>query len=98
MAAPVQNNATTAAPVAAKAKVRTKGPKGGAAIATVSPAGVAYYGPNWPYPFPPPPHEGFFTRISHKLHPGWSRLCARVVSGGLVYPQDAVDVLVPRPR
>ena len=33
------------------------------------------------------------TRISQKLHPGWSRLCASVVSEGLVRVGDAVRVL-----
>ncbi len=31
-----------------------------------------------------------FMRISQKTHPGWSRLCARVMAGGLVQPGDAV--------
>jgi MOSC domain-containing protein YiiM len=33
-----------------------------------------------------------FTRISQKVHPGWSRLCARVLTAGLVRPGDAVAV------
>jgi len=33
-----------------------------------------------------------FTRISQKVHPGWSRVCARVVSGGIVRIGDAVEV------
>jgi MOSC domain-containing protein YiiM len=33
-----------------------------------------------------------YTRISHKLHPGWSRLSARVVRGGLVTIGDAVEI------
>jgi MOSC domain-containing protein YiiM len=35
--------------------------------------------------------EGDFTRISQKLHPGWSRVSARVVVGGIVRPGDAVS-------
>ena len=35
-----------------------------------------------------------FTRISHKEHPGWSRLCARVLTGGIVRPGDQVSVEV----
>jgi len=33
-----------------------------------------------------------FTRISHKLHPGWSRVSARVLAGGLVRVGDPVSV------
>lgn len=33
---------------------------------------------------------GEFTRISQKLHPGWSRLYARVLQPGLVQPGDRV--------
>ncbi|HZR22985.1 MAG TPA: MOSC domain-containing protein [Vicinamibacterales bacterium] len=33
-----------------------------------------------------------FLRISQKLHPGWSRLCARVVVEGLVTVGDAVTL------
>lgn len=36
---------------------------------------------------------GQFGRISHKLHPGWSRLYARVVREGLVRDQAAVCLL-----
>ena len=32
------------------------------------------------------------TRISQKLHPGWSRLNARVLAGGLVTVGDAVEI------
>ena len=35
-----------------------------------------------------------FTRISQKLHPGWSRVCARVLHGGLVTLGDAVEMVV----
>jgi MOSC domain-containing protein YiiM len=33
-----------------------------------------------------------YTRISEKLHPGWSRLSARVLQGGLVNVGDAVEI------
>jgi MOSC domain-containing protein YiiM len=36
--------------------------------------------------------ENDFTRISQKLHPGWSRVCARVLHGGLLVVGDAVEV------
>jgi MOSC domain-containing protein YiiM len=36
-----------------------------------------------------------FNRISQKLHPGWSRLYARVVSEGCVQTGDLVQILVP---
>ena len=36
---------------------------------------------------------GDFLRISQKHHPGWSRLCARVVSGGIVHPNDPVEAV-----
>jgi MOSC domain-containing protein YiiM len=35
---------------------------------------------------------GEFRRISQKLHPGWSRACARVLEGGLVRAGDPVEV------
>jgi MOSC domain-containing protein YiiM len=34
-----------------------------------------------------------FTRISQKLHPGWSRVSARVLDGGLVRIGDDVTVV-----
>ena len=37
--------------------------------------------------------DGNFARISHKVHPGWSRICARVVSAGIVRPHDPVDTV-----
>lgn len=37
--------------------------------------------------------DGEFRRISQKLHPGWSRLYARVISPGEVRPGDIVEVL-----
>jgi MOSC domain-containing protein YiiM len=36
---------------------------------------------------------GKFVRISEKVHPGWSRLYARVLREGLVREQDPVRVL-----
>ena len=33
-----------------------------------------------------------FMRIYQDHHPGWSRVCARVVKGGIVRPGDAVSV------
>ena len=35
---------------------------------------------------------GDFTRISQKLHAGWSRVCARVTAGGIVRMGDAVTL------
>ncbi|HEY8376112.1 MAG TPA: MOSC domain-containing protein [Nannocystis sp.] len=37
--------------------------------------------------------NGAFTRISHKLHPGWSRLYARVLRPGLVRRQAPICLL-----
>ncbi|PYQ73412.1 MAG: MOSC domain-containing protein [Acidobacteria bacterium] len=34
-----------------------------------------------------------FTRISQKLHAGWSRLCARVVTEGIVRAGDRVELI-----
>jgi MOSC domain-containing protein YiiM len=36
--------------------------------------------------------DGAFTRIGHAQHPGWSRLCARVLEAGLVQPGDSVSI------
>jgi MOSC domain-containing protein YiiM len=36
--------------------------------------------------------DGDFKRISQKLHPGWSRMYARVLCEGTVRPGDAVEV------
>ena len=36
-----------------------------------------------------------FTRISQKIHPGWSRLSARVLAGGLVRIGDPVELRAP---
>jgi MOSC domain-containing protein YiiM len=41
--------------------------------------------------------EGEFTRISQKVHPGDSRVYARVVQGGRLRAGDAVWVLEPDP-
>jgi MOSC domain-containing protein YiiM len=37
--------------------------------------------------------ENDFTRISQKLHAGWSRVSARVLAGGLVTIGDAVELV-----
>jgi MOSC domain-containing protein YiiM len=37
--------------------------------------------------------DGAFTRISQKLHPGWSRLYARVIAEGAVRAGDPVEHL-----
>jgi MOSC domain-containing protein YiiM len=34
--------------------------------------------------------DGNFNRISHKLFPGWSRVCARVLNPGLVQVGDEI--------
>ncbi len=34
--------------------------------------------------------DGRFARVSQKLHPGWSRVCARVLAEGLVRVGDPV--------
>lgn len=36
---------------------------------------------------------GNFMRIAHDDHPGWSRVCARVLDAGLVQPGDPVEVI-----
>ena len=36
-----------------------------------------------------------FTRISQKLHAGWSRLCAGVVTEGIVRAGDQVELVEP---
>jgi MOSC domain-containing protein YiiM len=37
--------------------------------------------------------DGRFTRVSEKSHPGWSRMCARVLRGGTVRVDDPVVIL-----
>ncbi|MCC6383190.1 MAG: MOSC domain-containing protein [Dehalococcoidia bacterium] len=41
--------------------------------------------------------DGDFNRIHHATHSGWSRVYARVLSGGLLRPGDPVEVLVGQP-
>jgi MOSC domain-containing protein YiiM len=40
-------------------------------------------------------HDGDISRISQKANPGWSRLYARVLQGGVVRPGDKVDIVQP---
>jgi MOSC domain-containing protein YiiM len=40
---------------------------------------------------------GDFKRLSQERHPGWSRVCARVVREGLVRVGDAVDFMPAAP-
>lgn len=37
--------------------------------------------------------NGESMRISQKVHPGWSRLYARVVAGGVIRPGDEVEAI-----
>ncbi len=37
--------------------------------------------------------DGRFVRISQKLHPGWSRVYARVISEGDINLGDRVEIL-----
>ncbi len=37
--------------------------------------------------------DGNIARIAQKRHPGWSRVCARVVTEGIVRTDDAVSVV-----
>jgi MOSC domain-containing protein YiiM len=39
--------------------------------------------------------DGRFVRISQKLHPGWSRVYARVLSEGEIHSGDPVEVTAP---
>jgi MOSC domain-containing protein YiiM len=39
--------------------------------------------------------EGRFVRIAEKLHPGWSRVYARVLSEGQIRSGDPVEVTLP---
>jgi MOSC domain-containing protein YiiM len=41
--------------------------------------------------------DGEFVRISQKLHPGWSRVYARVLSEGQIHSGDPVEV-TPAPE
>ena len=41
--------------------------------------------------------DGRFVRIAQRLHPGWSRVYARVISEGEIHPGDAVE-LIPAPE
>jgi MOSC domain-containing protein YiiM len=41
--------------------------------------------------------DGKFVRIAQKLHPGWSRVYARVLSEGQIHSGDPVT-LTPAPR
>jgi MOSC domain-containing protein YiiM len=41
--------------------------------------------------------DGAFGRISQKLHPGWSRVYARVLEGGTVRVGDRVESTPPAP-
>jgi len=36
--------------------------------------------------------DGNFSRISHKKYPGWSRVYAKVLEGGIVRPGDVVKI------
>jgi MOSC domain-containing protein YiiM len=40
---------------------------------------------------------GDFTRISQKAHAGWSRVCARVLTGGLIRIGDPIRAHAARP-
>jgi MOSC domain-containing protein YiiM len=37
--------------------------------------------------------DGEYSRVSHTRHPGWSRVYARVLRGGVLRPGDAVRLL-----
>jgi MOSC domain-containing protein YiiM len=39
--------------------------------------------------------DGEFVRISHKLHPGWSRVYTRVLSEGEIHAGDSVELTPP---
>jgi MOSC domain-containing protein YiiM len=39
--------------------------------------------------------DGWFTRISQKVHPGWSRVYARVLTEGEIHRGDPVRVISP---
>lgn len=42
--------------------------------------------------------EGRFVRVSQKVHPGWSRVCARVLAGGRVKVGDPVRLVAAEGR
>ena len=42
--------------------------------------------------------EGNFSRMSHKKHPGWSRVYAKVLDGGIVRPGDKIEWKQPNGR
>jgi MOSC domain-containing protein YiiM len=39
--------------------------------------------------------DGDFTRIHQDVRPGWSRVYARVLRGGVIRPGDAIETLPP---
>lgn len=39
--------------------------------------------------------DGKFVRIAHKLHPGWSRVYARVISEGTIHFGDPIELTGP---
>lgn len=41
-------------------------------------------------------HDGMFTRVSQKVHPGWSRFYTRVLREGLVSVGDRVALTAPQ--
>ncbi len=41
-------------------------------------------------------HDGVFTRVSQKVHPGWSRFYARVLRAGIVSTGDRVVLTPPQ--
>ena len=43
-------------------------------------------------------HDGKFSRMSQKVHPGWSRLYARVVSEGTVHQGDSIGIEIESKR
>jgi MOSC domain-containing protein YiiM len=41
--------------------------------------------------------DGDFSRVSQKAHPGWSRMCARVVRGGIITVGDPITLEIRSP-
>jgi MOSC domain-containing protein YiiM len=39
--------------------------------------------------------DGKFVRIAHKVHPGWSRVYARVISEGEIRSGDPIELIPP---